>query len=81
MLWSSSMRDTRNAALIAVKTKRAGHPDRRELLNRIVVSSSHHKYCAYRYEGIPLAEERKSRLKSSFRFYALGGCWIDKIVD
>ena len=34
------MRDTRNAALIAVETKRAGHPDRRELLNRIVVSSS-----------------------------------------
>ena len=40
MLWSSSMRDTRTAALIAVETKRAGHPDRRELLNRIVVSSS-----------------------------------------
>ena len=40
MLWSSSMRDTRNAALIAVETKRAGNPDRKERLNRIVVSSS-----------------------------------------
>ena len=35
------MRDIRNAALIAVETKRAGHSDR-ELLNRmiLVVSSS-----------------------------------------
>ena len=39
MLWSSSMRDIRKTFLIAVKTKRTGHPDK-ELLNRIVVSSS-----------------------------------------
>ena len=103
MLWSSSMRDIRNAALIAVETKRAGHPDR-ELLNRIVVFPSLTVILRSSWsENLEKREKevigktfinlvrieirrhpstgRTQDFKPSFRFYALGGCWIDKIVD